>query len=92
MVKFDFGKYKKKVEPTIQEEKKIIVQEEIEIPKKLKAKVVLTADRTRNKFQLANQIYKKLINDAKRPKYQQKILIEKYRSTFKDLELYENRE
>ncbi len=78
------------VEAIIQEEKKIIIQDEIEIPKKLKAKVVL-ADRTKNKFQLAKEIYKDLIDDAKLPKNQQKILIEKYRSTKNDLELYKNR-
>jgi len=71
---------------------KIIIQEEIKILERPKTKVVLTADRTKNKFKLAKQIHKLLINNAKRPKYQQKILIEKYRSTFKDLELYENRE
>lgn len=84
----DLAKFKKK--PQF-EPKGFDLQEEIEIPKKPKTKVVLTADRTRNKFQIANKITKLLINDAKLPKNQQKILIEKYRSTLKDLELYKNR-
>lgn len=83
----DLAKFKKKSQFEI---KNIDLQEEIEIPKRPKIKVVL-GDRTRNKFQLANKIYKLLRNDAKLPKNQQKILIEKYRSTFNDLELYKNR-
>jgi len=83
----DLAKFKKK--PQF-EPKGFDLQEEIEILERLKTKVVLT-DKTKNKFQLANQIHKLLINDAKRPKYQQKILIEIYRSTFNDLKLYENR-
>lgn len=66
--------------------KSIMTPEAIERPK-----IKILADRKKNKIQLANKIHKLLINDAKLPKNQQKILMEKYRSTIKDLELYVTR-
>jgi len=82
MPKFNFGSLLEQKEiPIIQEVKKIAP--EVTIQKVKKKKIV--ADRTKGKTQLANQINKKLINDAKLPKNKQQILIEKYRSILNDL-------
>jgi len=83
MVKFDFGKYKhpESQKVVVQEVKKIAPEVTIQEVKKKK----IVADRTKGKAQLAKQINKLLIDDTKRPKNQQQILIEKYRSTLNDL-------
>jgi len=71
------------IKPEKKKPKTIMIPDEI-IP----ARTKIFADRKKDKIQLANQISKKLINDAKLPKNQQKILMEKYRSIDKDLDLY----
>jgi len=78
----EIAKQKEK-EPEKKVPKSIVIPDEI-IP----ARTKIFADRKKDKIQLANQISKKLINDAKLPKNQQKILMEKYRSIDKDLDLY----
>lgn len=87
----DFSQFQKKEEPKEIVQEPIIAHDEIIPAVTKKKRIKVLADRKKNKFQIADRIHKLLVNDAKRSKAQQKILMEKYRSTLKDLELYETR-
>lgn len=79
----DFSQFQSQ-KVVVQEVKKITPEVEISTIQEVKKKKIV-ADRIKNKTQLAKQIHKLFIDDTKRPKNQQKIVIEKYRSTLNDL-------